>query len=220
MTPKAFIFDFDGVLADSEVIANEALAAALTALGLPTSLQQSYARYLGKRWADMIAEIERQLGQSLPDNFQASLTANTFARFARDLREVPGAKAFVQRHAATPRAIASSSAHARLQVCLDALELGLLFPGHIFSADDVPRGKPAPDIFLHAASALEVPPGECLVIEDSPHGVRAALAAGMKVVGLTAAGHLPSGHAVALRNAGAHAVAESWAQVDALIAAL
>jgi HAD superfamily hydrolase (TIGR01509 family) len=209
----AIIFDFDGVIADSEALANRVLAEELTALGLPTTLEQSYARYLGMRWGEMLAAIGEGLGRPVPGDFADHLKAATFARFRRELREVPGAGEFIRAQAHQPRGIASSSSSERLALCLDVLGLGGEFAERVFSADMVARGKPHPDIFLLAAERLAAPCEHCLVIEDSPSGVVAAKAAGMQVIGLCAASHVAPDHAHRLTAAGADLVAHSWADV-------
>lgn len=214
--PAAIIFDFDGVIADSEMLANLVLAEELTRLGLPTSLEQSYARYVGTRWDEMIALIEEQLGRPVPEDWGAHLSDTMMARFRRDLAEVPGAGDFIRALGQRPRGIASSSSPTRLAISLEVLGLAAHFEGRVFSAELVERGKPAPDIFLLAADRLSVAPETCLVIEDSPSGVRGAKAAGMQVIGLLAGAHIQPGHDAKLRAAGADHLAASWAEVAAL----
>ncbi len=189
----ALIFDFDGVIADSEAIANTVLAETVTGLGHATTLDQALARYMGRRWTEVVAEIEAAIGKPVPSNFSDQLRFATLERFRTDLKEVSGATAFIRRFSHIPRCIASSSSIDRLQLCLSVLGLEVEFGGHVYSADMVARGKPHPDIFLYAASKLGVNPNECLVIEDSAGGIRAAVAAGMTAVGLSAASHRPFG---------------------------
>lgn len=209
----AFLFDFDGVIADSEVLASAILAAELTALGVPTTLEESLVRYTGGRWKEILADIERGIGRPAPDDFAQRLKTATWTRFRAELKEVRGASAFVRRHAQVPHAIASSSSMERLRLCIDVLGIGADFP-HVFSAEMVAHGKPHPDIYLLAAEKLGVAPRDCLVIEDSAGGVRAAIAAGMTAVGLTAASHIREGHDQRLREAGAHYLAASWDEVE------
>jgi len=216
----AIIFDFDGVIADSEALANGVLAEAVSALGLPTSLDDALGRYMGKRWPDAMAAIECDLGRALPDNFSDDLKAATLERFRRDLREVTGAAGFIGRFAALPRCIASSSSADRLRLCLDKLGLAGAFGEAVFSADGVARGKPYPDIFLHAAGRLGVAPAHCLVIEDSVTGVQAGVAAGATVLGLCAGSHLREGHGGRLRAAGASHVAATWEDAARIVSAL
>ena len=210
----ALIFDFDGVIADSEAIANTVLAEIVTALGQATTLDQSLDRYAGRRWDDAMAEIEAAIGKPLPLDFSGELKRATLDRFRTDLKEVSGAAAFIRRFAHLPRCIASSSSIDRLQLCLSVLGMEAEFGEHVFSADMVARGKPHPDIFLFAAAKLGVSPERCLVIEDSTGGIKAAVAAGMTAVGLCAASHIRAGHDVKLRDAGAVHLARSWAEVE------
>jgi len=210
----ALIFDFDGVIADSEAIANTVLADTVTALGYSTTLDQSLARYSSLRWADVIAEIEATIGKPVPADFFGDLKLATLAKFRTELQEVRGASDFIRQFAHLPRCIASSSSMDRLQLCLSVLGLEAEFDGRVFSADLVARGKPHPDIFLFAAAKLGVSPKECLVIEDSPGGVKGAVAAGMTAIGLCAASHIRDGHDARLRDAGAAHLAHSWAEVE------
>jgi HAD superfamily hydrolase (TIGR01549 family) len=210
----ALIFDFDGVIADSEAIANTVLAETVTGLGHSTTLDQSLARYTGRRWADVLTEIEAAIGKPLPSDFSGQLKRATLERFRTDLKEVSGASDFIRRFAHILRAIASSSSIDRLQLCLSVLGLEKEFGSHVYSADMVARGKPHPDIFLYAAEKLGVNPGECLVIEDSAGGIRAAIAAGMTAVGLCAASHIREGHDLRLSDAGAVHLAQSWLDVE------
>ncbi len=210
----ALIFDFDGVIADSEAIANTVLAETVTGLGHSTTLDQALARYLGRRWGEVVAEVESAIGKPLPDNFSDQLKLATLDRFRTDLKEVSGASNFIRRFAHIPRCIASSSSIDRLQLCLSVLTLEAEFGSHVFSADMVARGKPHPDIFLYAAEKLGVRPNECLVIEDSAGGIKAAVAAGMTTVGLSAASHIREGHDLKLRDAGAVHLAQSWSDVE------
>ena len=215
---RGILFDFDGVIADSEVLANTVLAEEVTRLGLPTTLDDAFTRYLGKRAAEVLALIESGVGRPLPTNFAEDLKATTLARFRAGLREVAGATAFIRSFSALPRCIASSSSVERLQVCLEALGITDDFSGLVFSADMVERGKPHPDLFLYAASRLQVEPASCVVVEDSVSGVQAGIAAGMMVIGLCAGSHLRRGHANRLSLAGATQVASTWAEVAELVA--
>ena len=210
----ALIFDFDGVIADSEAIANTVLAETVTRLGHSTTLDQSLARYSGRRWDEAMAEIERAIGKTLRSDFSDQLKLATLDRFRTDLKEVSGARNFIKRFSHIPRCIASSSSLDRLQLCLSVLALEAEFGDHVYGADMVARGKPHPDIFLFAAAKLGARPDECLVIEDSAGGIRAAVAAGMTAVGLCAASHVREGHDLKLRDAGAVHLAHSWSDVE------
>jgi len=204
------IFDFDGVIADSEVLSNSVLAETISALGVPTSVDDCYRLYMGKRVPEITVAIAELTGRALPDNFIDSLQSATMQRFRRELRAVSGVHDFIDAFIDVPRCIASSSAPARLAVCLEVLGLQARFGANVFSAEQVARGKPHPDIFLFAAQKMGVAPAHCIVIEDSAGGVQAALAAGMNAIGLTAASHIREGHAEILKQAGAQYVAASF----------
>jgi beta-phosphoglucomutase-like phosphatase (HAD superfamily) len=211
----ALIFDFDGVIADSEALANTVLAEFVTNFGQPTTLDEALERYSGRRWDDVLAAIETAVGKPLPADFSDALRTATLDRFRKDLREVSGSTDFIRTFADVPRCIASSSSVDRLQLCLSILDLNDSFGANVFSADMVSRGKPHPDIFLFAAGKLGVDPGSCLVIEDSAGGIKAAVAAGMTAVGLCAGSHIRPGHDLRLREAGATHLARSWDEVTA-----
>jgi len=211
---SALIFDFDGVIADSEAIANVVLAEVVSDLGYPTTLDQALSRYSGRRWDDAMAEIEAAIGKPLPSDFSSELKRATLDRFRTDLKEVGGAENFVKRFSQIPQCIASSSSLDRLQLCLSILRLEANFATRVFSADMVEKGKPHPDIFLFAAQKLNVSPSECLVIEDSASGIKAAIAAGMTAIGLCAASHIREGHDVRLRESGAAHLAKSWLDAE------
>jgi HAD superfamily hydrolase (TIGR01509 family) len=211
---KLIVFDFDGVVADSEMLANGVLAEFLTELGVPTTLEQSMQTFMGKRAEDLIATVAA-LNPGMPGaQFAAELTRRTLARFALELREVPGIRDYLAAFPTMKRCIASSSSPERLAACLDILDLAPAFGEHVYSASMVPRGKPHPDLFLHAASRLGVAPADAIVIEDSEGGVRAAVAAGMTPIGFCAASHIRDGHEARLRDAGAVHVARSYAEVE------
>ena len=210
------IFDFDGVIADSEILANTVLAEAITELGVPTTLNDAYRLYMGKRLADVITSIEVKLGRALPRDFPAEFQARTLARFQKELRPVDGVYDYIDAFAHIPRCIASSSSPERLSVCLKILRLEKAFGLHVYSASNVPRGKPHPDLFLHAVEKTGTKASQAIVIEDSTSGVQAGVAAGMKVVGLLAASHIQDGHEERLRKAGAHFIARSYIDVESI----
>ncbi|RLL68298.1 HAD family hydrolase [Streptomyces sp. Z26] len=183
------IFDNDGVLVDSEPIANRILSAYLSELGHPTTYEEALHDYMGgsvQRVHDLVFE---RSGQRLPDGFDETLHQRTFETFRRELQPVNGVSEVLEKLAAdaVPRCVASSGTHERIRVSLHKAALYAHFgEERIFSSQDVPRGKPAPDLFLHAAEVMGVRPERCAVVEDSPLGVRAALTAGMDVYGYTA----------------------------------
>jgi beta-phosphoglucomutase-like phosphatase (HAD superfamily) len=212
MQERGLIYDFDGVIGDSEALANTVLAETITRLGRPTTLEGALDRYMGKRWPEVIALIESDLGRELPHSFPDDLELATLERFRAGLREVQGASSFIRHFGDVPRCIASSSSLDRLHTCLHVLGLANEFGSRIYSADLVERGKPYPDIFLLAAQELKIAPSNCIVIEDSSSGVSAGVAAGMMVVGLCAGSHLRPGHAQRLTAAGASFTASTWSE--------
>lgn len=218
MRPAAIIFDFDGVIADSEVPANRALAESLTAIGLPTSYEDSLRDYYGHNWQESQRRIEARLGRALPEDFRAVHKLRARAHFDAGFEPVDGAVEFLAATTHMPRAIASSSRADYIGWALGRFGLAHHFDGQVHSADGMDRGKPHPDIYLQAAAALGIDPAQCLAIEDSPTGARAAAAAGMQVVGLVAAGHIadPVSHGESLRAVGVHHVAHSYDVLHAL----
>lgn len=213
---QAIVFDFDGVIADSEMLANGVLAGFLTELGVPMSVEESMQTFMGKRAEDLIATVAA-LNPAMPGaQFAAELTQRTLARFRRELREIAGVRDYLAAFPQSKRCIASSSSPERLAACLDILDLAEAFGEHVYSASMVPRGKPHPDLFLHAAARLGVAPSDAIVIEDSEGGVRAAVAAGMTPIGFLAASHVRAGDEARLRAAGAAHVARSYAELETI----
>jgi HAD superfamily hydrolase (TIGR01509 family) len=180
---QLLIFDCDGVLVDSEPVANRVLHQQLRGLGLDIGLEESTRTFTGLSMTSCVVLVERMLGCRVPDDFVAELRRRTTEAFCGALQPVRGVESLLRR-VGTPYCVASSSTHARIRSSLDAAGLLRWFAdGVIFSAEDVPRGKPAPDLFLHAARRLGYPPDRCTVIEDSVPGVIAARTAGMRVYG-------------------------------------
>jgi HAD superfamily hydrolase (TIGR01509 family) len=182
MVYELVIFDCDGVLVDSEPLSNRILAERLTAIGLPTTTEDSIRDYMGRSWKTDQEIIEGRLGRPLPDGWVDAYHAEVMAAFERELQPVPGIHAALDA-ISLPSCVASSSAHPRIRGALRTTGLLARFEGRIFSATDVEHGKPAPDLFLHAAATLGFEPGRCAVVEDAPTGVQAALAAGMTPFG-------------------------------------
>ncbi|MGW1761553.1 HAD family hydrolase [Streptomyces mirabilis] len=183
------IFDNDGVLVDSEPISNTILAAYLTELGHPTSYEESIRDYMGSAMHRIHELVQERSGQRLPEDFDDVFHGRVFAAFERELQPVPGAVQLLEKLAAdeVPYCVASSGSHERIRVGHRKTGLDRWFDeGRVFSSQDVGRGKPAPDLFLHAAERMGVAPERCVVVEDSPLGVRAANDAGMDVYGFTA----------------------------------
>jgi HAD superfamily hydrolase (TIGR01509 family) len=182
------IFDNDGVLVDSEPISNRLLAGYLTELGHPTSYEDSIRDYMGSAMHRIHDLVQARTGQRLPEDFDDVFHGRVFAAFERELEPVAGAVGVLEKLAADGVAycVASSGSHERIRVGHRKTGLDRWFDdGRIFSSQDVGRGKPAPDLFLYAAERMGVEPARCVVVEDSPLGVRAAVAAGMDVYGFT-----------------------------------
>lgn len=183
------IFDNDGVLVDSEPISNTLLAGYLTELGHPTSYEESVRDYMGSAMHRIHELVEERTGERLPAEFDETFHARVFAAFERELEAVRGAAEVLKGLAAAgvPYCVASSGSHERIRVGHRKTGLDVWFRDeNIFSAEDVGRGKPEPDLFLHAAARMGVAPERCVVVEDSGLGVQAAVAAGMDVYGFTA----------------------------------
>ncbi|MFD0316542.1 HAD family hydrolase [Streptomyces flavalbus] len=183
------IFDNDGVLVDSEPISNRLLAGYLTELGHPTSYEDSLRDYMGAAMHRVHDLVEERTGRRLPEDFDDVFHGRVFAAFERELKPVAGVGEVLEKLVAdgVPYCVASSGSHERIRVGHRTTGLDRWFDeGRIFSSQDVGRGKPAPDLFLYAAERMGVAPERCVVVEDSPLGVRAAVAAGMDVFGFTA----------------------------------
>lgn len=209
-TAELVIFDCDGVLVDSEPLANRALAEAIQELGLAADVASVTARFKGRSLADCIRRIEGDLGGPVPADFLSRLNARTYAAFQGALQAVPGVEDVLAR-LRLPTCVASSGSHEKMLLTLGLTGLLRHFEGRLFSATEVERGKPAPDLFLHAARSLGVEPGACIVVEDSVPGVLGAAAAGMRVFGF-ARDETPG----ELERAGATPF-ESMAELPALI---
>ena len=198
------IFDCDGVLVDSEPLANAILAEMLTSLGRPITTEESMRTQIGKSLADILRETREMTGRDIPENVGAAMNEQLFARFRTDLRAMAGVAEALD---ALPhsRCLASSSQPARIALALETTRLAGYFDRR-FSAVEVKRGKPAPDLFLHAAREMEFAPSRCIVIEDSVAGAQAAHAAKMRCIGFVGGGHVDEGLAGRLKEAGAKIV--------------
>ena len=179
------IFDCDGVLVDSEPIANASFSAALKAHGLDWTVEETMRRLMGRSLKSCVEICEAEIGRKLPDDFVEKMQAVTYRSF-RDapLRAVAGVKEAVLalQKAGLATCVASSGAPEKMRFTLGLTGLWDLFDGRIFSASQVPRGKPFPDLFLHAAIGMNVQPFECTVVEDSVPGIEAARSAGMRAL--------------------------------------
>ncbi len=185
------IFDCDGVLVDSEGISNAVLADALSGLGLAISGQEAHDRYRGMFLSEIRADAESRLGTPLPPDFLETFERDREEAFKTSLQPVPGARSAVRevRAMGCEVCVASQGRLSKTELTLSLTGLRDLFgPDALFSAHSVARGKPAPDLFLHAAETMGFAPGRCVVVEDTMIGVQAALAAGMRAIAYAADG--------------------------------
>jgi HAD superfamily hydrolase (TIGR01509 family) len=212
VSPSLVIFDCDGVLVDSEPVSNRVFAAALREIGLPASYEEVCRDFIGLSMSCCVEIVEQRLGRPVPPGFIEDLQARTFDAFRERLDPVPGVVDALDR-IEVPVCVASSGEHEKMRLTLGLTGLLPRFEGRMFSAAEVKRGKPFPDLFLHAASQLDVRPAACVVIEDSLPGVRAAVAAGMTALGFAA-----RADAGALREAGA-TVFDEMSELPGLLAA-
>jgi HAD superfamily hydrolase (TIGR01509 family) len=214
-----FIFDCNGVLVDSESIVANVAAAELTRAGFAVSPDIIARFFAGRRPADMIADIETATQRNLPPNFAQTLAAATLRQLRAELRVT----AHVE-HALTwlrgPKCVASSSPLDRVRTSLESTGLLRFFDPYLFSASDVPLGKPAPDLFLHVAARMRVQPADCIVVEDSPAGVTAAHAAGMVPIGFIGGSHTSPSLGAQLTKAGARAVIADMRALKSTVVAL
>ena len=220
---RAVIFDCDGVLVDSEVLALEVELAILAEQGLSFEREDYVTRFMGlsyEAFHNVIdEEAQKRLGRSISENIRGELATRLRQTMIARLTEVPGAVAAV---AGTPllKAVASSSTKEGLERKLRQVGLWSYFEPHVYSADHVANAKPAPDLFLHAAQALDVAADQCLVLEDSVNGVVAARAAGMRVWGFLGGGHAHDRLGGRLIAAGAERLVQDWPQAAKLLALL
>ena len=213
------IFDCDGVLVDSEIIAHQLLAQMMTDLGHPMTTADSIRNFAGRSLADILPLVEALLGRRVPDHVGQSYGALLLERLRRDLKPINGAQEAI---AKLPyrRCVASASSLERIHLSLEVTGLAALFGADVFSASQVSRGKPAPDLYLYAARMLAVSPENCIVVEDSVLGVSAGRTAGMKVIGFTGGSHTRSDAAARLAAAGACPVISSMAELPGAVARL
>ena len=213
MHPDLVIFDCDGVLVDSEATSGRVALEAIAELGVVMSREEMSGRYLGASDADMLRDIERRLGVVQPPGFMERLESRKIAAFEKGVPAMTGSVQAVREVVGADllACVATSGTTEETRAKLDSVGLRALFAGRIFSARQVPRGKPHPDLFLFAAAEMGVAPDRCVVVEDSLSGVRAAVAAGMRVLG-----YVPQGDGTVLREAGAE-VFHDMADLPALL---
>ena len=215
------IFDCDGVLVDSEIIAAEVESALLTDAGYPISVEEMGERFAGMTWHNILLTVEREasipLSATLLDKSEKLLDL----RLAQEVKAIDGVKSMLSR-IPRPYCICSNSASHRLDMMLSKVGLREVFGPYVYSAKDLgaDRVKPKPDIFLHGAKQFGANPARTLVIEDSVHGIAGARAAGMRVVGFTGASHTYPSHADRLTEAGAETVISRMSELPDVVAAL
>lgn len=186
---RLVIFDCDGVLIDSELISARMLVEELSRLGLMIDLDYVATHFLGRSYPVVMEKIRREFGLDLPPAFEDRYRERLLDAFRRELKIMPGVRETMLR-LAVPFCVATSSSPRRVAMSLRLVGLAPLVEGRVFTASQVSRGKPAPDLFLFAAEQMGVPPAACLVIEDSLTGIRAGRAAGMQVWRFTGGSHL------------------------------
>jgi HAD superfamily hydrolase (TIGR01509 family) len=182
---KLIIFDCDGVLVDSERLANAVESEHLARIGIPLTPEQARASFKGKTLGEVVSVVQQRFGQTLEPEWLHDLGAWTALALVRALKPIAGVTALLGRlHASqVPMCVASQSSLPRVQLSLMVTGLDGYFAGHVFCASMVERPKPAPDLFLHAAAQMRIAADRCIVVEDSPSGVVAARDAGMEVLG-------------------------------------
>lgn len=215
----AIIFDFDGVLLESEFEGNQLLARLLTDLGHPTTPQQAIEHFTGLSGRDFIDKVEAAIGRELPDEFHAATRAERDRTLEEGIAAVNGAVEFVRAlPSSLPKAVASSSSTRWIRTHLAHIGLDGDFEPHIYSGrEHVTRGKPAPDLYLHAARELGVEISRTAILEDSKVGAVGALASGGTVIGLAAGRHCFDGHGDMLRGVGVVTVAHNFDEVAELV---
>jgi HAD superfamily hydrolase (TIGR01509 family) len=210
------IFDCDGVLVDSEVLAHDTLREMIASLGRPMTMDEAVREFAGGSLADTVATVGRLLGRPLPADVGDKFGQLLLERFRHELKPMPGVRDAIL---ALPyrRCVASSSTPERLRLSLEVTGLAPLFGEHVFSAVQVARGKPAPDLYLLTARTLGEPPERCIVIEDTTRGVAAGHAAGARVIGFAGGGHAMPALAEDLARAGAEVVITAMGELPAVV---
>jgi HAD superfamily hydrolase (TIGR01509 family) len=179
---ELIIFDCDGILVDSEPLSNRIFAETLQEFGFDADYDWCVGNLVGLSLATCFELIEDRFGKPVPEDFEAELRHRSYEGYRRNLEAVPGVRGVVE-SLEVPYCVASSGPPEKMRITLGATQLWPLFEGRVFSATEVSRGKPHPDLFLHAARQMAADPTYCAVIEDSPYGVQAATAAGMTPFG-------------------------------------
>jgi len=201
--PGLMIFDCDGVLVDTEALVCRVCVPCLAEIGIEITAEEIADRYVGISAAAMITDLETRYNKTLSEDFQETMRQRIAAASEIEPLTIDGVDAVVAAARPGRICVASGSRPERVRRCLTLVGLLHYFDPHIFSAIQVARGKPAPDLFLFAAREMGAEPDDCLVIEDSVHGVQAGVAAGMRVLGFAGGSHCRPGHAERLLAAGA-----------------
>jgi HAD superfamily hydrolase (TIGR01509 family) len=218
--PGLVIFDCDGVLVDSEPLAMRVLLEIVASRGLVLDPATGYERFLGRSLASVCQDLEAAFGIDLDAPALEAMRQRLYATFEAELKPIPGVER-VLAQLKTPFCVASSSQPERIALSLRVTGLLPHFEGRLFSASMVRHGKPAPDLFIHAAAATGCPPGATVVIEDSPVGITAARAAGMRVLGFLGGSHATGeAHRAALEALGPDAVVDDMRELPGLLATL
>lgn len=216
---ELIIFDFDGVVVDSEHLSSTVHAETLQQVGVPLSIADFGNQYTGMDFTSMMSKLVADYGQDKADLFAAMIEANYVQKMQAELQLMPHILRFLQTTDVS-FCIGSNSKMTRLIINQQATGIANIFDGKTYSADMVTNPKPAPDLFLHAAKQMGFAPKECLVIEDGAHGIKAANAAGMRSLGFTGGSHCKEGHAERLRDAGALRVFDDMSELADIIGSL
>jgi HAD superfamily hydrolase (TIGR01509 family) len=217
--PPVLIFDCNGVLVDSESIAATVASHELTRAGFKVSPEIVSRFFAGRRPSDMVADVELATKRKLPADFAEKLADATMRRLRAELRATPHME-YALTWLRGPKCVASSSPHGRVRVSLESTGLFRFFDPYVFSASDVPNGKPSPDLFLYAAQKMGVSPSKCIVVEDSPAGIAAATAAGMTSIGFIGGSHTGPNLGAYLTSAGARVVIADMRALKSTVIAL
>jgi HAD superfamily hydrolase (TIGR01509 family) len=217
--PPVLIFDCNGVLVDSESIAATVASQELTRAGFRVSPEIVSRFFAGRRPSDMVADVELATKRKLPADFAEKLADATLRRLRAELRATPHME-YALTWLRGPKCVASSSPHGRVRVSLESTGLFRFFDPYVFSASDVPHGKPSPDLFLYAAQKMGVSPSKCIVVEDSPAGIAAATAAGMTSIGFIGGSHTGPNLGAYLTSAGARVVIADMRALKSTVIAL
>jgi HAD superfamily hydrolase (TIGR01509 family) len=205
------IFDCDGVLVDSEVITSRVFTGMLNELGIAVTNEEVFDKFVGRSMSQCLEMIAELMGRKVPENFVSQYHVRTAVALKSDLKAVSGVEAMLE-SIQVPYCVASNGSHDKMQTTLGITGLLSKFQGKLYSVSEVARGKPFPDVFLYAAGKSGVPPCDCAVVEDTPTGVTAGVAAGMTVYGYCA--HTP---AQRLIDAGAHCTFGRMSELPGLL---